>query len=259
MTTLAGAPAYTLPGVPVVHPSHLETGDASLATEVLPGPPPLLSVQQSAAKRDPKKPGVLFSYLPATDPGSTYSGNMAGTSTLGAPDADGPRRKRARVDKGSALGRAQRASARNLNAVPSPSDTLVTDGILAESSVLTIPDSDPLAMPIDLESPSLSRSNSAQNLGESSSSTSNGKTKGTRKGKGKQAEKAIVRVKEEEMAPPSLSPDPLATAANPPPKPPPSFMSPLILQAQNSGPREYQIPDDIRNFFKDGEVSLDMN
>lgn len=253
----------------------------------------------------------------------------------------------------SALGRAQRASARNLNAVPSPSDTLVTDGILAESSVLTIPDSDPLAMPIDLESPSLSRSNSAQNLGESSSSTSNGKTKGTRKGKGKQAEKAIVRVKEEEMAPPSLSPDPLATAAvclltansrcllidldmllnkssqtrtivlhasmrvhwytatgalghtiygalilrlrhpisqrvtngfaahapfarslfighrppsllilsfkNPPPKPPPSFMSPLILQAQNSGPREYQIPDDIRNFFKDGEVSLDMN
>lgn len=100
MTTLANAPTYTLPGVPVVHPPHLETGDASLATEVLPGPPPLVSVQQSAAKRDPKKPAVLFSYLPANDPGSTYSGNMAGTSTLGALDVDGPRRKRARVDKG---------------------------------------------------------------------------------------------------------------------------------------------------------------
>lgn len=100
MTTLVNAPTYTLPGVPVVHPPHLETGDASLATEVLPGPPPLVSVQQSAAKRDPKKPTVLFSYLPATDPGSTYSGNMAGTSTLGALDVDGPRRKRARVDKG---------------------------------------------------------------------------------------------------------------------------------------------------------------
>lgn len=85
--------------VTVVHPPHLE-GDALLATEILPGPPSLLSLQQTAAKRDPKKPAPAFSYLPATDPGSTYSGNMAGTSTLGAPDVDGPRRKRARIDKG---------------------------------------------------------------------------------------------------------------------------------------------------------------
>jgi hypothetical protein len=96
---MASAPVYTLPGVPVVQPPHLE-GDAALATEILPGPPPLLSLQQSAPKRDPKKPNSVFSYLPATDPGSTYSGNMAGTSTLGAPEVDGPRRKRARIDKG---------------------------------------------------------------------------------------------------------------------------------------------------------------
>lgn len=99
MTSVASLPAYALPGVSVVHPSHLE-GDATLATEILPGPPSLLSLQQSTAKRDPKKPNLTFSYLPATDPGSTYSGNMAGTSTLGASDADGPRRKRARIDKG---------------------------------------------------------------------------------------------------------------------------------------------------------------
>jgi len=97
MTSMASAPAYKMPGVPVVQPPHLE-GDAALATEILPGPPPLLSLQQSAVRRDPKKP--VFSYLPATDPGSTYSANMAGTSTLGAPDVDGPRRKRARIDKG---------------------------------------------------------------------------------------------------------------------------------------------------------------
>jgi hypothetical protein len=94
---MASAPAYTLPGVPVMQPPHLE-GDAALATEILPGPPSLLSLQQSTVRRDPKKP--VFSYLPATDPGSTYAGNMAGTSTLGPPDLDGPRRNRARIDKG---------------------------------------------------------------------------------------------------------------------------------------------------------------
>jgi hypothetical protein len=39
------------------------------------------------------------SYLPASDPGSTYSGLMASTA-LSATDAEGQRRKRARVDKG---------------------------------------------------------------------------------------------------------------------------------------------------------------
>jgi hypothetical protein len=38
----------------------------------------------------------------------------------------------------------------------------------------------------------------------------------------------------------------------PPPKPLPSFMAPLISQLQTTLPTEYQLPDDIRNFFKDG-------
>jgi hypothetical protein len=76
MAATSSMPAYLLPGVPVHQPSHLE-GDASLATEILPGPPSLLSVQQSTQKRDLKKP--VYSYLHPTDPGSTYSGIVHGT------------------------------------------------------------------------------------------------------------------------------------------------------------------------------------
>ena len=95
MTSMVSVPAYLSPGVPVVQPPHLE-GDETYGTEILPGPPPLVSVQQSAPKRDPKKPAAVVSYLPVSDPGSTYSSlGMAGT--LGALE-DGPMRKRARVD-----------------------------------------------------------------------------------------------------------------------------------------------------------------
>jgi len=98
MTSMADVPVYMLPGVPVVQPPHLEgLSDPSLSTEILSGPPSLLSVQQAVHKRDPKKPGAFVSYLPASDPGSTYSGLMA--STLSGSDAEGARRKRARVDK----------------------------------------------------------------------------------------------------------------------------------------------------------------
>lgn len=78
MASTASLPSYMLSGVPVHHPSHLE-GDASLATEILPGPPSLVSAQQSVLKRDPRKPSTAFSYLPPSDPGSTYSGIMHGT------------------------------------------------------------------------------------------------------------------------------------------------------------------------------------
>ena len=40
---------------------------------------------------------------------------------------------------------------------------------------------------------------------------------------------------------------------NPPPKPPPSFMSPLIVHLQNTLPVEFQLPDEIRTFFKSGK------
>ena len=89
-------PAYLLPSVPVVQPPHLE-GDASLATEILPGPPSAATVQQLALKRDPKKPSMAYSYLPPSDPGSTYSGIMHGT--LIGLDLEGARSKRAK-DKG---------------------------------------------------------------------------------------------------------------------------------------------------------------
>lgn len=57
----------------------------------------------------------------------------------------------------------------------------------------------------------------------------------------------------------SLTPD--LVFQDPPPKVPPSLMAPLIAQAQTnaSTPREYQIPDDIRNFFKDGKLNFDIS
>lgn len=87
-----------LPGVSVVQPPHLE-GDASLATEILPGPPPAATIQQMALKRDPKKPSMAYSYLPPSDPGSTYSGIMHGTLVGLDPEGCSKRAK----DKGCVL------------------------------------------------------------------------------------------------------------------------------------------------------------
>jgi hypothetical protein len=87
-------PAYLLPGPPVVQPPHLD-GDASLATEILPGPPSLAVVQAAAYKRP-----VPLSYMPATDPGSSYVGWPAQAALAAPADPDEPRRKRARTDKG---------------------------------------------------------------------------------------------------------------------------------------------------------------
>lgn len=97
-----------------------------------------------------------------------------------------------------------------MNVAP-PSDPLLADGMAGASSIQSIPDLDTFAIPIDSDAPSLSRSNSGINLDDSMSNTSNGMTKGARrdKGKGKEADKASIKVKEEEMVP-SLSPDPVA-------------------------------------------------
>jgi hypothetical protein len=97
MATTASLPAYSLPGVTVYQPPHLE-GDAELATEILPGPPSSAAAQQTALKRDPKKPSIAYSYLPPSDPGSTYSGLTHGT--LIGQDLEGPHSKRSRIDKG---------------------------------------------------------------------------------------------------------------------------------------------------------------
>ncbi|KIK40907.1 hypothetical protein CY34DRAFT_86462 [Suillus luteus UH-Slu-Lm8-n1] len=310
---MADIPVYMLPGVPVVQPPHLEgLSDPSLSTEILPGPPSLLSVQQAAHKRDPKKPGAFVSYLPASDPGSTYSGLMAATA-LSATDAEGQRRKRARVDKGTANGRAQRASARNLNssAIP-PSDLIVPEASSRQPSIPPLPDSDPFPIHHDFDELSISRATSAPALDEPLPSplpppvVSNGRGRPRKdKGKGKETEKHSVKIKEEPMATYSLSPDPSLALLNedhcsscrslgalvycdgcprafhlwcldppmetvdlpelgerwfcpsctirkhPPIKPPPSFMSPLIHQAQTNIPKEFQLPEDVRSFFKD--------
>lgn len=98
MASVEAMPAYLHPGVPVVQPPHLE-GDASLATEILPGPPSLLSVQQTGLPRkDHKKTIIHYSYLHPQDPGTTYSALLA-LQPVAEADMDGSRRKRARVDK----------------------------------------------------------------------------------------------------------------------------------------------------------------
>lgn len=112
-----------LPGAPVLQPprSALETGDASLATEVLPAPPTLSSVLQASGKRDPRKPVPTMTYLPQHDPGTTYAGVLTGPivgSLESIPEVDGPRRKRVRLDKGSLSQLAQRGHSRGLNTPP---------------------------------------------------------------------------------------------------------------------------------------------
>jgi len=86
MASTVGIPAYMSAGVAILQPPHLE-GDAALATEILPGPPSLVSIQQSVLKRDPRKPSMAFSYLPPSDPGSTYSGIVHGTLIGHEPEA----------------------------------------------------------------------------------------------------------------------------------------------------------------------------
>lgn len=101
MASVESIPAYLQPGVAVSQPPHLE-GDPSLATEILPGPPSLASIQQAGLPRkDHKKASVSFSYLPSADPGTTYTTHFAMNPLSAAPvDIDGTRRKRARLDKG---------------------------------------------------------------------------------------------------------------------------------------------------------------
>ncbi len=98
MTSAGVIPACLLAAPLVVQPPHLE-GDPALATEILPGPPPLLSIQQAGVSRkDHKKTAQAVSYLPVSDPGTTYGANTVSTMAA-TTEVDGPRRKRARLDK----------------------------------------------------------------------------------------------------------------------------------------------------------------
>ncbi|KAF7304633.1 Histone deacetylase associated PHD protein-2 [Mycena kentingensis (nom. inval.)] len=269
---MATVAAYLLPGVPVQQPLLVE-GDSSLATEILPGPPPLIDVLRPE-KRDPKKP--FYSYLYPTDPGSTYSGIMHGT--IIAQD-DAMNGKRSAVS-----GRAQRASARNHNG---------TAGELPGPSV-----SEPYNMVLDDEAfPSRSTSVALQD----GDATYKGRNRAKGKGKAKETDGG-VRIKEEpRIVSLQATPDPqinnddhcsscrshgalvycdgcprafhlwclnpplehiddgdsrwfcpaCVIRKHPPRKPPPGLFSPLIAQVQASIPTEYQLPDEIRTFFRD--------
>ncbi|KAF9052736.1 hypothetical protein BJ165DRAFT_1400148 [Panaeolus papilionaceus] len=302
MATTASLPPYLLPGVSVHQPPHLE-GDASLATEILPGPPSLVSAQQASLKRDPKKPSIAYSYLPTSDPGSTYSGLMHGT--LIGQDLEGPRSKRSRNEKGGTTGRAQRASARNQLAHP---PTVERSNHLEAGSSSMIPlvsvDSDSATGGAE-EEPSISRSNSSLDLlvGTTPAVTS-AKPKRKDKGKAKDNGTPPLKVKEEPKTLTLNSPEPpsnllnnedhcsscrsygalvycdgcprafhlwcldppmegvddgdtrwfcpmCAARKNPPRKPPPSLLSPLIHHLQTSNPVEFQLPEDIRSYFRD--------
>ncbi|KAI6167208.1 hypothetical protein EDD17DRAFT_1113030 [Pisolithus thermaeus] len=304
MTSMADVPAYMLPGVPVLQPPHLEgLSDPALSTEILPGPPSLVSIRRTVQKRDPKNSSVFVSYLPPSDPGSTYSGLMAGPLAV---EIGGTRRKRARVDKGTANGRAQRANARSLNNSILPISDPVVPEVPSRQPSVPLPDSDSLPAQPDSDDPSmsLSRANSQPGGEEGTLSTTNGRGRATRKdkGKGKETDRGFIK---EEPVPISLSPEPSLALPNddhcsscrslgalvycdscprafhlwcldppmeaidlpegdkwfcpsciirkhPPSKPPrSSFMSPLIHQLQVTIPKEFQLPDDIRNFFKD--------
>ncbi|KAJ7470414.1 hypothetical protein FB451DRAFT_1253650 [Mycena latifolia] len=293
-------PAYLLPEpVPVYQPSHLE-GDATLATEILPGPPSLLSVQQSTQKRDLRKP--VYSYLHPTDPGSTYSGIVHGTIIGHEEGARNLKGKRSTV-----TGRAQRASARNHNgAAPAPDISQGEVGGSSLSQPISVA-SEPYTMVLDDES-SPSRSNSTPNLQEGSAPAPEPKPrgKGRPKGKGKAKEAELpIRVKEEPKAVSLNTPEPLVSnqinnedhcsscrshgalvycdgcprafhlwclnppmehidegdsrwfcpacviRKHPPRRPPPSLFSPLIHLVQTTIPTEYQLPEEVRTFFKD--------
>ncbi|KZV60897.1 hypothetical protein PENSPDRAFT_321742 [Peniophora sp. CONT] len=335
-TTLAGpnnaVPAYSLPGVPPLPQPKAAVGesgaDLTLATEILPAPPSVASVESPApVKRDPRKPAPIISYLPSHDPGTTYSTPFGVTPVPAASleggngELEGRRRKRARVDKEGG-GLVSRGSLRGpLNRTPStlePAAIIMDDVVMADSTLDPIPDvtldSDALAppetdtmpasrattLPPDTAPPLSFAPAPAQENGHA------GRGGRKNKGKGKEREDAgDIRVKEEAapgVLPPAdgpstsqrnqdhcsacrsfgslvycdgctrayhlwcLDPPMEATdlpegenrwfcptcnlAKHPRPKPPPSFLSPLIQQLQGMPPAEFQLPDDVRTHFK---------
>ncbi|KAI0362764.1 hypothetical protein OH77DRAFT_1389108 [Trametes cingulata] len=309
MASVQSVPAYLHPGVPVSQPPHLE-GDPSLATEILPGPPPLDSIQQvGVPRKDHKKTTVAFSYLPASDPGTTYASHFASALPVASTDMDGTRRKRARLDKGGERNRSQRASARNLAAAGPLSDPIAAPEGAASSSQL-VPDDDPLSIPLDSDDAMVSRATTAHAEGSPPDSAPPAKRArgrhGKDNGKGKEKERdVVVKVKEEPTAV-SLGNEAVASLSNedhcsacrsfgslvycdgcprafhlwcldppmesadlpegdrwfcpaclleqrPPPKPPASlkFMAPLVHELGTRIPSEFQLPHDIRTFFKD--------
>ncbi|GJJ12447.1 hypothetical protein Clacol_006689 [Clathrus columnatus] len=282
--------AYLFEPIAVVQPPELETDDPSLATVVLPAPPPL-----NSQRRDYRRPQNIFSYLPASDPGTTYSGLMGGLGlTLIPPEDEGGRlRKRQRTDR-----------------------NFVSRSIHSSHPSVVQPQPQPASSTAKLQSDSLQdfpfqRMNSAGALSDHSNTSippDNVTNSSKVKNKGKEKEKPFLRVVKDEpqsapldsmdvsngnhynedhcsscrdignllycdgcprsfhlwcLDPPMDNHDvPEGDARwfcpaclmrqNPPPKPRRSLLAPLLQQLQMSIPTEFELPEEIRNFFKDG-------
>ncbi|KAJ8468625.1 hypothetical protein ONZ45_g17181 [Pleurotus djamor] len=275
-----------MPGVPVVQPPHLD-GDSSLATEILPGPPSIASVQQAALKGAVKKP---VSYLPPKDPNSTYAALLAITPQASLPQVEGPRTKRMRTDRPTG----KMLPYQPLRIPPAPDDSISISAQQPASS-------DAAASVLEGTSSAISISAPAQ---ASTSKPANGRGRPRRdKGKGKDVDGLAVKVKEEPKTDMLPTPEPVGPVINhnddhcsacrsygglvycdgcpksfhfwclnppveemddkswfcracmakktKPPKPEPSELSSLISHLDYSNPVEFQLPEDIRTFFKD--------
>lgn len=112
----------------------------------------------------------------------------------------------------TATGRAQRASARHLNGTTAPTDGAAAGDPNAPFIAPPVSGDSDFTMIMDDE-PTISRSNSSQNIAEniaeSSSQSTNGRPKRKDKGKGKEVDGSVVRVKEEPKAISLDTPEPL--------------------------------------------------
>lgn len=89
--------------VPVRQPPHLPAKDPSLATEIMPAPPPKSFMFHPPTSHH-RKPPVVLSFLPTVDPGSSYINSVShslsdGGVIVGGPEAETKQRKRSRSDK----------------------------------------------------------------------------------------------------------------------------------------------------------------
>ncbi|KIJ29854.1 hypothetical protein M422DRAFT_268631 [Sphaerobolus stellatus SS14] len=315
-SSLSAQKAYLLEPITVIQPPDLETDDPSLATVILPAPPPLTSISSNRKESHVKRQN-LISYLPASDPGTTYSGLMGGLSLNLAPsEEEGRLRKRARTERRyvtalllSCTNNAHHLWSTLLAAFLSPTSASASrtyDHTRPSSSSrpqrssarsLNVNMSQNVFSPLEVDhpddqmdpTPSLRRTNSSLTVSDEESPDVQNQippTKSKSKDKGKGKEKASVRVKEE---PQGLGLDVIETNGHcnedhcsscrsidppmdahdvpegdkrwycpaciikqkPPPRPRRSFMAPLLQQLQLSIPTEFELPEDIRSFFKD--------
>lgn len=307
--------------IAVSQPPELETDDPTLATVVLPAPPPLNSQRRD---RDYKRPQNIFSYLPASDPGTTYSGLMGGLGlTLIPPEDDlhegGRLRKRQRTDR-SFASRSIHPSILPPSSQPQSHPTASTSTLNSKSTSTSLFTKLPSELPLG---PAAAAIQASQRMNSASALLDHSNTPpvppndtipkpSKSRDKGKEKEKPSLNLIKDEPQPSSLDVvdgsnshingsnhynedhcsscrdignllycdgcpksfhlwclDPPMDSRdvpegdtrwfcpaclirqNPPSKPRRSLLAPLLQQLQLSIPTEFELPEDIRTFFKD--------